>query len=343
MNQAGHDQRLQGSVLVADDVDIMRVTCQRALEREGLEVVTVASGREALKALDLRRFEVAVLDIRMPGISGVELLKMIRGRGNPGEIILMTAYADAGVAEEALNFGASAILIKPFEDIRALVETVKNCLARVRLCQGNSNASQGLEPVLLNAGLLDEDQVARALAEATATGKSFRASVIALGLADEDEINWAVANFLDISYVRLTEEMLDHDLIKNFPPRLAREYRCIPLFKSGSALHLVTADPFQPGAVKAISEALEVEAVFALADEGEIQRLFTRFYGSPGVRPLADWANRMPALETSERASALAEILAAGELTEVGRLALEPIGRDSYNLEFKATIKARSE
>ena len=95
-------QGLGGAVLVADDVDIMRVTCQRALEREGFEVVTVASGREALKALDLRRFEVAVLDIRMPGLSGMELLKMIRGRGNPGEIILMTAYAEAGVAEEAL-------------------------------------------------------------------------------------------------------------------------------------------------------------------------------------------------------------------------------------------------
>ena len=110
-------KRLEGSVLVADDVDIMRVTCERALAREGFEVVTASSGLEALKALDRRRFEVGVFDIRMPGISGMELLKMVRGRGNPQEVILMTAYADAGVAEEALNFGASSVLVKPFEEI----------------------------------------------------------------------------------------------------------------------------------------------------------------------------------------------------------------------------------
>ena len=216
-------------------------------------------------------------------------------------------------------------------------------MARVRLSQGNSCAGPGLERVLLNAGMLDEDQATRARAEAEAAGTTFRAAVTALGLADEDEMNWAVANFLDISYVRLTEEMLDHDLIKNFPPRLAREYHCLPIFRSGSTLHLVTADPFQPGAVKAISEALEIDAVFALGDEMEIQRLLDRFFSVPRTLGLADWARRAPALLPAERASALPEVLAVAEMLEVGQLLLEPDDHDCYHLEFKATLKARRE
>jgi CheY-like chemotaxis protein len=342
MNSTAGLQRLEGSVLVADDVDIMRVTCQRALEREGFEVAAVASGREALKQFNLRQFEVAVLDIRMPGISGLELLKMIRGSGNPGEVIMMTAYADAGVAEEALNFGASAVLIKPFEDIRALVEAVKNSVARVQLWRGNSTAGLGLLQALLQVGMLNEDQANQVRAEVAATGKSFRAAAADLGLADKDEMDWAIATFLGISYVRLTEEMLDHDLIKNFPPRLAREYRCFPLFHGGEELHLVTANPFSAAARLAIGEALETSPVFALGDEAEIDALIAKYYGGPPPLRLDEWAQRIKTLGPLELAAVMPDLLASAAFEAVGRAALEPVDAGCYRLDLQATLKPKA-
>jgi len=127
-----------GAVLVVDDAEIMRTTCQRALERAGYKVITADSGDSALQALAEQPADVAVLDIRMPGLSGVELLKEIKNKWPGTEVLMMTAYADTGVAEESLNLGAAGFLVKPFDNIRTLVETVNKSMSRVRIRRGET-------------------------------------------------------------------------------------------------------------------------------------------------------------------------------------------------------------
>ena len=109
-----------GLVLVVDDEGAIRYSVTKTLERAGYQVVTASSGEEALDILARQEFDVVLTDIRMPGISGVDLLARVKERSADAIVILMTGYASLGTAVESLRLGAHDYLIKPStsEDIR---------------------------------------------------------------------------------------------------------------------------------------------------------------------------------------------------------------------------------
>lgn len=112
------------TVLVVDDEGAIRYSVTKTLERVGYQVVTASSGEEALEILAGRNFDVVLTDIRMPGISGVDLLARIKEQSPDAIVILMTGYASLGTAVESLRLGAHDYLIKPStsEDIRDSVK-----------------------------------------------------------------------------------------------------------------------------------------------------------------------------------------------------------------------------
>jgi two-component system alkaline phosphatase synthesis response regulator PhoP len=111
------------TVLVVDDEGAIRYSVTKTLERVGYQVVTASSGEEALDILASQGFDVVLTDIRMPGISGVDLLAQIKEQSPDAVVILMTGYASLGTAVESLRLGAHDYLIKPStsEDIRESV------------------------------------------------------------------------------------------------------------------------------------------------------------------------------------------------------------------------------
>jgi DNA-binding response OmpR family regulator len=111
------------SVLVVDDEGAIRYSVTKTLERVGYQVVSASSGEEALEILDHQDFDVVLTDIRMPGISGVDLLARIKQQSPDAIVILMTGYASLGTAVESLRLGAHDYLVKPSssEDIRESV------------------------------------------------------------------------------------------------------------------------------------------------------------------------------------------------------------------------------
>lgn len=110
-------------ILVVDDEGAIRYSVSKTLERVGYRVITASSGEEALDLMEQQDFDVVLTDIRMPGISGVDLLAMIREKTTDIVVILMTGYASLGTAVESLRLGAHDYLIKPSssEDIRESV------------------------------------------------------------------------------------------------------------------------------------------------------------------------------------------------------------------------------
>ncbi|MFO8056821.1 MAG: response regulator [bacterium] len=199
MEQLKHSEKATGAVLVADDVDIMRTTCKRALEKEGYEVIAAASGREALKKMPEAGVDVAVLDIRMPGISGVDLLRKIKTDWPETEIIMMTAYSDAEIAEESLNLGAAALLTKPFEDIDVLRKAVRKSMARVKLRRGQEHEhGPCFVDVLKESGLVNEHELKRAQEKAEQEGVTLREALSAMDILSQEDQDGAVANYLDI-------------------------------------------------------------------------------------------------------------------------------------------------
>lgn len=124
------------SVLVVDDEELTLRTISRGLRQEGFEVLTAASGEDALKIFHEEKPDLTLLDIVLPGIDGVEVLRQIK-EGNPAAIvIMMSAYHLVDRAVEAMKLGAYDYLVKPFhlDDMIATMHRATEMLAlRVRV------------------------------------------------------------------------------------------------------------------------------------------------------------------------------------------------------------------
>jgi len=104
-----------GRVLVVDDEAGIRNLLQRTLEDAGYSVVTAASGQEALDKMSEMNIELALLDIKMPGMSGMEVLRQVTINWPDTCVIMVTAIGDAQTAVEAMKLGAYDYITKPFD------------------------------------------------------------------------------------------------------------------------------------------------------------------------------------------------------------------------------------
>jgi DNA-binding NtrC family response regulator len=102
-------------VLIVDDEEVFAKNWVKLLARRGYDATYVASGADAIAAIDKSIFDVILLDLRMPGLNGILTCKEIIKRDPNTKIILMTAHADMDDALTAIRLGAWGYLRKPFE------------------------------------------------------------------------------------------------------------------------------------------------------------------------------------------------------------------------------------
>ena len=112
-------------VLLVDDEATILASLRDSLREAGAQVVTASSGEQALGILEIRRFHVVVSDVRMPGLSGFDLLDRVRKDAPETEIVLMTAFATVQQAVEAMKMGAFDYVTKPFPNEK-IVRMVAN-------------------------------------------------------------------------------------------------------------------------------------------------------------------------------------------------------------------------
>ena len=124
------------SALVVDDEEGMRRFLERALAGRCASVAAAASVEDAEVLMRRQYFDLVILDIALPGKSGVEWLHELRDRGFSGDVVLITAYADLETAIDALRAGASDFLLKPFS-LAQMLNAVKRCFDRSRLAREN--------------------------------------------------------------------------------------------------------------------------------------------------------------------------------------------------------------
>src|SRR6266571_119019 len=113
-------------ILVADDEESMRWVLSKALKRKGLAVDLARDGNEALRLIQSTSYDLAIIDIKMPGISGLDLLDKIRELKSDLLVVIMTAEASMKNAVEAMKRGAYDYITKPFDldVIDAIIEKV---------------------------------------------------------------------------------------------------------------------------------------------------------------------------------------------------------------------------
>jgi len=128
-----------GTVLIVDDEAAMRDACRQALQREGMTVHEADSAPAALEVLSGTDCEIVLLDLKMPGMDGIEVLKRIRADHVTTSVIVITGYPSVDSAVEAMKWGAVDYLAKPF-DANTLRVAVGRALARRSLPDSHSSS-----------------------------------------------------------------------------------------------------------------------------------------------------------------------------------------------------------
>jgi response regulator NasT len=117
-------------LLVADDDRLVLATLGEGLRQAGYDVVTAASGAEALEAAANGSFDLAILDVRMPGMDGLELARRLHDYTRI-PFLFLSAYGDMGLVKQAVGYGALGYLIKPL-DVPQIVPSIEAALTRAR-------------------------------------------------------------------------------------------------------------------------------------------------------------------------------------------------------------------
>ncbi len=125
------------TILVVDDKEMMRDSVGVTLQRAGMTVIATENGETALSAVASRRPDAVVTDLKMPGLSGIELIEQIRAFDEDLPIVLMTAFGTIETAVQAMKLGAFDYVTKPFEGDELIV-AVKRALEHARLRRENA-------------------------------------------------------------------------------------------------------------------------------------------------------------------------------------------------------------
>jgi len=120
------------TVLVVDDDASMREVLQSLLESVGLRVETFKTAQDFLDRRPLEGLACLVLDVRLPGLSGLDLQKELTRSGSPIPIVFITGHGDVAMSVQAMKAGAVEFLTKPFRD-QQLLDAIQQALARHRV------------------------------------------------------------------------------------------------------------------------------------------------------------------------------------------------------------------
>lgn len=185
--------RAKQRLLIADDNVDLAENLKEILEDEGYAVSVVPAGAEALEALRGQHFDLVLTDMRMPGLSGMDVLQAVR-REFPGvPVALMTAYTHDDVLEEARRGGALGILSKPvpFDRLLQIVRLALRPEVRVLLVEDEPSLRADLQEVLGGQGVLTFSCATMEEARRMLAGASPDVAVLDRRLPDGDGLGLA--------------------------------------------------------------------------------------------------------------------------------------------------------
>ncbi len=147
--------KLTGRILIIDDEAPLRQTLVRILQQAGFEATSAENGEQGLSFIQTTNFDLVFMDLRMPGMAGLEVLKIIHASHPNLPVVLFTAQPDLTSAVEALRSGATDYLLKPLKP-QALIERAQSILAAQQ--KENRKREIVLQIEVLAGGTQEPDQ-----------------------------------------------------------------------------------------------------------------------------------------------------------------------------------------
>lgn len=201
-------------ILVVDDDHAFRVSTAALLRTDGYDVQVAADGREAVSALSTSRFDLMLLDVRMPGVDGLGILESLRRWGNGIPTLMISGYGTIDTAVQALHLGADDFLTKPVEP-DLLSTRVRELLQRRRAASDDAAHGAATRLVGRSAPMLELQQGIRKVAATdvtvlitgeTGTGKELVAAAI------HELSSRRTGSFLAVNCGSLAEGLLESEL-----------------------------------------------------------------------------------------------------------------------------------
>jgi putative two-component system response regulator len=143
MDKKNSDELEQAHILVVDDEEAIRTMIRNVLRQIGFQCSTASDGREAIKVLDERAIDVVIADIKMPGMDGIELTRIIKEKYN-SDIIILTGFIENFTYEKVIEKGASDFMQKPV-NIEELIVRLKRVLKERMLLRERDRAQGELQ------------------------------------------------------------------------------------------------------------------------------------------------------------------------------------------------------
>jgi DNA-binding NtrC family response regulator len=171
---------MESRILIVDDERIVRESLQHWFEEEGYIIETAENGMSALEKFSIGTFDLALIDMKMPGMTGLELLKKIKQIDNGCIAILITAFASVPTAIQALKDGAYDYVTKPV-DPDELNNIVRNALESVKLKKENKVLKVHLESLTIPENLVGESPQMRKIIELIKTVSDADSTVLIRG------------------------------------------------------------------------------------------------------------------------------------------------------------------
>jgi two-component system, NtrC family, response regulator AtoC len=213
--------REETRILVVDDEEIVRDSLTGWLEEDGYTVLTACDGNVALERLKTEQLAILLVDLKMPGPDGLEVLRAARSMQPEAAVIIMTAYATVDTAVQAMKSGAYDYLVKPFEP-EELSLMVQKIVAQRELQAENTMLREALKQQYRFRDLYSKNPKMQSLFELSRVAAQSASTILVLGesgtgkellaRAIHAESPRAAEPFIAVSCAALTETLLESEL-----------------------------------------------------------------------------------------------------------------------------------
>ncbi len=167
-------------ILIVDDEEVLRDVLDAVLRREGFDIVAAASGEEALSVLDSDEIDLVILDVMLPGISGIDTLRAIRISNPNLPVIVITAFSSIDGAIDAMKQGAFHYIPKPFKN-EEVVLTVNKALEQRRLSRENERLKSELSEKYSYANIIGKSEIMRKVFDLIRLAAPSRSNILVQG------------------------------------------------------------------------------------------------------------------------------------------------------------------